>query len=211
MNKLIKNITFLLARFSMYLYPPKFAEHLRFTKNFFISKRLGLYLNTDFKTFFVESPINLVGKQYMHIGSYFFSRSGLRIECIDQYNGFKYTPELVIGTHVTFNLNCHIGVINRIVIGNNVLVGSNVLITDHSHGDMSADSLVCAPDKRKLFSKGEVRIGNNVWIGEGVVILPNVSIGNNCIIGANAVVTHCVPDNSVAVGNPAKVINTFVL
>ncbi len=53
---------------------------------------------------------------------------------------------------------------------------------------------------------GLVNIGNNVFIGASCTILPNVKIGNNCIIGANATVTKDIPDNSVAVGNPARVI-----
>lgn len=55
-------------------------------------------------------------------------------------------------------------------------------------------------------SHGKVKIGDNVWLGENVTILKNVEIGNNVIIGAGSVVTKDIPDNSVAVGVPAKVI-----
>jgi maltose O-acetyltransferase len=55
---------------------------------------------------------------------------------------------------------------------------------------------------------GLVKIGNNVFIGAGSIILPNVKIGNNVIIGAGCVVTRDVPENSLVVGNPAKVIGT---
>jgi len=51
-----------------------------------------------------------------------------------------------------------------------------------------------------------VTIGNNVWIGGNVTILPGVTIGDNCTIGAGSVVTRDIPDNSVAAGNPARVI-----
>ena len=51
-----------------------------------------------------------------------------------------------------------------------------------------------------------VSIGNNCWIGGSVTILPGVSIGNNCTIGAGSVVVHDIPDNSIAVGNPARVV-----
>ena len=56
---------------------------------------------------------------------------------------------------------------------------------------------------------GRVEIGNNVFIGAEAIVLPNVKIGNNCIIGAGAVVTRDIPDNSVAVGNPARVICAY--
>lgn len=52
-------------------------------------------------------------------------------------------------------------------------------------------------------------IGNNVFIGAGSVVLPGVTIGNNVVIGANSTVTHNIPDNSVAVGSPARVISTL--
>ena len=62
------------------------------------------------------------------------------------------------------------------------------------------------PSLRPLFSKGEVVIEDNVWVGEGVVILPGVSIGQNSVIGANSVVTKSFPKNSVIGGNPARLI-----
>lgn len=56
---------------------------------------------------------------------------------------------------------------------------------------------------------GKVVIGDEVFVGIGSVILPNVTIGSRVIIGAGAVVTHDIPDNSIAVGNPARVIGTY--
>jgi acetyltransferase-like isoleucine patch superfamily enzyme len=62
------------------------------------------------------------------------------------------------------------------------------------------------PTQRSLFSKGPVKIGNNVWLGNNVCVMPGVTIGDGAIIGANAVVTHDIPPYSVAGGIPAKVI-----
>jgi acetyltransferase-like isoleucine patch superfamily enzyme len=59
---------------------------------------------------------------------------------------------------------------------------------------------------RPLISKGEVVIGDNVWIGEGAMILPNVHIGEHAIIAANSVVTKDIPAYSIAAGVPAKII-----
>ena len=60
------------------------------------------------------------------------------------------------------------------------------------------------------FSKvGRVEIGNNVFIGAGVIVLPNTRIGNNCIIGAGSVVSGDIPDDSIAVGNPCKKIGSY--
>ena len=56
---------------------------------------------------------------------------------------------------------------------------------------------------------GKVEIGDNVFIGLGSIILPNVKIGNRVVVGAGSVVSKDIPDNSVAVGNPCRVIGTF--
>ena len=65
------------------------------------------------------------------------------------------------------------------------------------------------PQKRELSSKGIIKIGDNVWIGDKATILSNVSIGDGSIVAANSVVTKNVPPYSVVAGNPARVIKTF--
>lgn len=87
-----------------------------------------------------------------------------------------------------------------IEIGDNVTIAPRVHILAHD-----------ASTKRELgYTKiGRVTIGNHVFTGAGGIILPNVHIGNHVVIGAGSVVTHDVPDNSLAVGNPAKVIGTY--
>jgi acetyltransferase-like isoleucine patch superfamily enzyme len=151
----------------------------------------------------------LNGGKYILIGKGFNCDQRLRLDAFDYFLGVKFTPELLIGDNVSIQKDCHIGVINKVVLGNNVLIASKVYISDHSHGKVIAEELNCSPASRMLFSKGPVIIGNNVWIGEGVVILPNVTIGENCIIGANSVVTKSFPENSVIGGNPARIIKTL--
>ena len=106
----------------------------------------------------------------------------------------------------------HINAVDCVKIGNNVLIASKVFITDLAHGSYRGDDNDSSPEEivinRKLSSKS-VEIGDNVWIGELVSILPGVQIGKNCIIGANSVVTKSIPDNCIAVGNPAKIIKKY--
>lgn len=150
----------------------------------------------------------IIGAQYIHIGSNFWAGNRLRIEAYDRYRDNHYSPCIRIGNDVSINYDCHIGAIGLIEIGDNVLIASKVYISDHTHGDVDIESLRQAPKLRPLVSKGSVIIEENVWIGEGVAILPNVRIGRNSVIGANAVVTKDIPPFSVAVGIPAKVIKT---
>ena len=87
----------------------------------------------------------------------------------------------------------------HIKIGNNVKVGGNVSIFD---GDFHLD------DPRSGTPK-DIIIGDNVWIGYESIILKGVSIGNNSVIGAGSVVTKDIPDNTIAAGNPCKIIKTI--
>ena len=115
-------------------------------------------------------------------------------------------PTITIGKHCFFGAFSHITSTNKIVIGDNCLTGKYVTITDNSHGETDINSLQTPPLKRIFVSKGPVIIGNNVWIGDKVTILPNVTIGDGCVIAANSVVTKNVPPYSVVAGIPAKII-----
>ena len=79
-----------------------------------------------------------------------------------------------------------------------------IIINPNSY--TSKERIAIIPNKRNLISKGPVKIENNVWIGEGACILPNVTIGANSIVGANSVVTKSFPTNSIIGGVPAKLI-----
>lgn len=89
-----------------------------------------------------------------------------------------------------------------IEIGDNVIVSGEVIFITHDGG-----VYLFMNEEPELFGHfGRIKVGNNCFIGMGAIILPDVEIGNNCIIGAGAVVIDSIPDNSVALGNPAKVI-----
>ena len=120
--------------------------------------------------------------------------------------GKKFSPYFQIGDHSSFGDNGHISCINKIIIGNNVRIGRKVFITDNAHGASKKELLDIRPNLRPLYSKGPVIIGDSVWIGEMVCIMPNVNIGQGAIIGANAVVTKNVPPYCVVGGNPARII-----
>lgn len=114
------------------------------------------------------------------------------------------TP-LVMGVNCKVNDRVHISAHESVVIGNNVLMGSNILITDNSHGSYreGSEGPEVAPDDRKITTM-PVRIGNNVWIGEFVSILPGVTVGDGSVIGSNSVVTKDIEPGTVVAGCPAK-------
>lgn len=155
---------------------------------------------------YFESSTILIGGKHISIGNSFVSRSRLRLEAHDKYGEQIFTPEITIGNNVQMLFDNHISAINKIVIGDNVLMASRILITDLSHGQTDRESLDSFPVDRPLYSKGPVIIEDNVWIGTGAAILPGVTIGKGSVIGANAVVTHDIPEYSIVGGNPARVI-----
>lgn len=88
-----------------------------------------------------------------------------------------------------------------IEIGNDVVISGEVIFITHDGAILLLKKEI--PNLRGFF--GKIKIGNNCFIGMRATILPNVEIGDNCIVGAGAVVTQSFPDNSVLIGNPAKV------
>lgn len=153
-----------------------------------------------------EPGFKIHGGEHIHIGDRFLAGTGLNLQAWDSYAGEHFQPKLIIGNDVVLTDYVQITCANEIRIGNHVLVGQNVFISDNDHGRADATAIGVPPIERKLFSKGPVIIGNNVWIGRGAVILAGVTIGDNAIIGANSVVTKDVPPCCVAAGVPAKVI-----
>lgn len=112
-----------------------------------------------------------------------------------------YGSNIRVGKHFYANFNCVILDVNRVDFGDNVLLGPSVQIYTAGH----------PIDVKGRVEEGiefgyPVKIGNNVWIGGGVVICAGVTIGDNAVIGAGSVVTKDIPANVVAVGNPCKVI-----
>ncbi len=151
----------------------------------------------------------VVGGDFIAIGERNYFAEGCMVSAWEDYNGYKYNPQITIGNNCSFGKMNHITCCNKITIGNAVLTGMYVLISDNSHGEINAEALSISPLDRQLVSKGEVVIGNNVWIGDKAAILAGVHIGDGAIIGANSVVTKDVPANCVVGGIPAKVLRKF--
>ena len=114
-----------------------------------------------------------------------------------------YGSHIHVGKNFFANYNCTIIDVAKVIIGDNCQMAPNVAIYTAGHP--------VYPDTRNSgYEYGkEVRIGNNVWIGGNTVICPGVTVGNNCVIGAGSVVTRDIPDWTVAVGNPCRIIRTI--
>lgn len=131
--------------------------------------------------------------------------------CRFDLDGQKKT--LFIGDNCEMGDMTHIVALNSVKIGDNVLIASKCFISDTNHGGYKGDNQSTpedAPNTRPLVY-GEVRIGNNVWIGENAVVLAGSEIGDGCVIGANSVVKGAFEKNTIIAGAPAKLIKKFDL
>ena len=145
------------------------------------------------------------GSKRITIGDNVFFNPNCILGCWERYGEYEFQPKISIGNNCFFGEFCHITAVNSITIGDGLLTGHFVYIGDNSHGGFSWEEADVPPVKRRLQSKGPIRIGNNVWIGDKVTILGGVSIGDNVIIAANSVVLTDVPSNSVVAGAPAEI------
>jgi maltose O-acetyltransferase len=112
----------------------------------------------------------------------------------------EFGKNITIGNDVYINFGCVILDCGPVTIGNQVLIGPNVGFYDANHALDAQERMDGA------LLPGSITIGNRVWIGGGTIILPNVHIGDDTVIGAGSIVTHDIPSGVVAVGNPCKVL-----
>ena len=155
-------------------------------------------------------PIVIRGRKYMDFGEQLTTGVGCRFECFP--GKMPNNISLKFGKNVQVNDYVHIVGMDSITIGNNVLMASHVFISDNSHGSYKGDGLDSSPETpptERQYYTAPVIIGNNCWIGEGVVIMPGVEIGEGCVIGAHSIVNKSIPPKTIAVGAPAKVIKIW--
>ena len=115
--------------------------------------------------------------------------------------GAVFSNKVILGDRSGIGINAFIG--GKCIIGNDVLMGPECLIYTQNH---KFDDTTITIKMQGAQVEKPVLIGNDVWIGARVIILPGVTIGNHAIIGAGAVVTKNIPEWAIAAGNPAVVL-----
>lgn len=162
------------------------------------------------RTRLIRLPFDIRNKRFIELGNFLTTGVGCRIEAFPL---IKDSNEIILkfGNNIEINDYVHIAAGSWISIGNNVLIASKVFISDINHGNYTfenQDSPLSIPKERNLSTK-PVIIEDNVWIGESVCILPGVKIGKGSIIGSLSVVTKNIPEFSIAIGSPAKVVKKY--
>jgi acetyltransferase-like isoleucine patch superfamily enzyme len=156
------------------------------------------------KDVYIEGGVVINRPRFVHIGDHVRIK---RNTSINLHPPDKRSKEglLFIGNDVIISEGCIISACHRIVIEENVGVSPNVMIIDASRKPGTIDR----PSKEQDLDVGFVHIGADSWIAYGSCIMPNVTIGRHCIIGALSVVNSDIPPYSVAVGSPARVIKRY--
>ncbi|SCE92576.1 maltose O-acetyltransferase [Micromonospora matsumotoense] len=108
-----------------------------------------------------------------------------------------------LGARSFVNFNAVLLDVARITIGTDVQIGPNVQLLTATH------PVEAEPRRARWETAQPITIGDNAWLGGGVIVLAGVTVGENTVVGAGAVVTRDLPPNVVAVGNPARVIRTL--
>ena len=124
-------------------------------------------------------------------------------DCIlDRHITVEVTGRLEVGEGTIFGHHCTLAARSLVRFGPYCLVAEMVSIRDHDHTFASLE----VPIRNQGASVSDVIIGRNVWLGSKVTVLRGVTIGDNAIVGAGAVVTRDIPANAIAVGVPARVL-----
>lgn len=154
----------------------------------------------------IYKPLLLSNPRFVHIGNRTLIRPGARIEAI--VLDVNHPPSLRIGNNVNIEQNVHIVCSSSIVIGDDVSITGHCAIVDTVHPFSDFE------DRTKIGGRIDaaptpVKIGAGTFVGFGSAILPSVTIGKNCVIGANSTVTHDIPDFCVAYGSPASIVRRY--
>jgi len=153
----------------------------------------------------IDYTVDIAGARFVEIGddSWIQRHTWLTVPLIDMRPA-EDRAYLSIGKRVQIGRNCFIGASNRVMLSDDVLLGPYVTIVDHSH--RYADPL--RPVKEQgITQEGSVTVGAGAWIGAGAIILGQrgLSIGENAVVAAHAVLTKDLPARCLAVGNPARI------
>lgn len=191
-----------------YGFPYKFVNKIKRYTDLFYSFWIQNFLGHVGEKTQINRPCKLEGggSRSIFIGDKTLIDSYCILGSWSKYRDQIFSPSIIIGNDCRIGQYTQITACNKITIGDGLLTGRFVLISDNSHGGLSKEEAVIPPNKRQLKSKGEIVIGNNVWIGDKASILAGVHIGDNVIVAANAVVTKDVPSYCLVAGIPAKVI-----
>jgi acetyltransferase-like isoleucine patch superfamily enzyme len=174
---------------------PKYARLIvRLLRKRFLTT-YGRRLKLDGLAFIGPGVVLQIGKNArVELGRWSWLGHGTKIRC--------HEGVVSIGAKTVMGQECTISAFQHVSIGRECVIADRVMLIDFDHGMVEVER----PIRLQGSYKRDTRVGNNVWIGYGACILRGVTVGDNAVIGTNAVVTKDVPANAVVGGVPARVI-----
>lgn len=173
---------------------------------------------TEPRNLHIALPCTIANPERIVMGDDVWLGPGSRLIAMRSYPGIAtrhperpapqqtFASRLQIGSRVTATAALQVTAHVEVTIEDDVLFASNVLVADGTHGFATPDE----PYKyQPLGGLAPVRIGRGSWIGQNVVVMPGVTIGELAIVGANSVVTRSIPPRTIAVGAPARVVKRW--
>lgn len=151
-------------------------------------------------------PWDITNPKRIHIGERSAILAGCHIEVLQEHRGAKYDPKIRVGDDVYIGRRAFITCITGVSIADGCVLSDNVFITDLNHGFDPHGGLIM---EQHLVSKGPVKIGANCFLGFGTAVMPGVTLGDWCIVGANSVVTRSFPSYSMIAGSPARLVKVY--
>ena len=167
-----------------YIAPTAIVRHnnVHFGKNVFIGDRVVIYQDKDGGTIELGDRTHIYGESFLQTGS---------------------GGSLKIGENSHIHPRCQISAYkSSVFIGKEVQIAPNCAFYPYSHG-IARGKLI---QEQPLHSKGDIIVGDDAWLGFGVIVLDGVRIGKGAVIGAGSVVTQAIPDGAIAAGTPARVV-----
>lgn len=159
-----------------------YHRDLHLGNHIFIGEYVTIYQDKESGTVEIDDRVHLYGDTYIQTGE-------------------KGTLKIGADTHI--QPRCHFCAYKApIQIGCNVQIAANCAFYSYNHG-IAPNQLIKA---QSLETKGGIKIGDDVWLGFGVIVLDGVQIGTGAVVGAGSVVTHDIPEGAIAVGVPARVV-----
>lgn len=179
-------------RFHLKLYYYAYTKKMKYYGNNVVLKE-GLVIDFP-ECLHLGDDVFINSYVWLSIGKFAYQKNSPAIES---------NPLLMIDSETYIGRFVSISCARKVYIGKKVLIADRCYIGDIQHGFENKDLAI---KDQYVVPKGDIYIGDETWIGNNVSILPNVTIGKHCVIGANSVVTKDVPDYHIVAGNPAKIL-----